>query len=212
MPNISIDLKASQGLSVADGYLVGRVAESLDFPELSRLELYSVNNGWRVSMTLKRDGHDLRLEMLVIKGYCQSWSSEDGQTVETHVRWKDCKVSSLDDWENILLTFRRLTLTWLRKISRSLTRKTQKHWEKTVSIFVDGRWVLKAPFRAMLKSVPVKVGDKVVCDQILAELEAMKMIQPLPSKVDGEVIAIYKTAGELVDDGTSLVEIVPVKN
>ncbi len=60
---------------------------------------------------------------------------------------------------------------------------------------------IKSRVPAMVEKINVKEGDSVSKMDILVELEAMKMIQKVPSPIDGEVSEICIEEGEKVKAG-----------
>ncbi len=54
----------------------------------------------------------------------------------------------------------------------------------------------------------VKVGDQVKKGQVLAIVEAMKLMNEIESEFDGEIAEIYVANGEAVEYGQSLFRIV----
>ena len=66
---------------------------------------------------------------------------------------------------------------------------------------------LTAPMPATVIQVKVEAGAQVKAGDVLLLLEAMKMELPVRAPADGRVTAIHCRAGELVQPGTSLIEI-----
>ena len=66
---------------------------------------------------------------------------------------------------------------------------------------------LAAPMPATVLKIPVAQGDAVTKGQTVLVLEAMKMELPLRAAHDGTIAAIRCREGELVQPGTTLVEI-----
>jgi 3-methylcrotonyl-CoA carboxylase alpha subunit len=66
---------------------------------------------------------------------------------------------------------------------------------------------LAAPMPATVRRIGVKAGDAVKKGQTLVLLEAMKMELPVRSASDGTVTSVNCTEGELVQPGTTLVEL-----
>lgn len=54
----------------------------------------------------------------------------------------------------------------------------------------------------------VKVGDRVKKGQVLAIVEAMKLMNEIESELEGEIAEIYVANGEAVEYGQSLFRIV----
>ena len=67
---------------------------------------------------------------------------------------------------------------------------------------------LRAPIAGKVVKVLVAVGDQVVAGTAVIVLEAMKMENELAAERGGTVSAIHKAAGQAVDTGDLLVEIV----
>lgn len=67
---------------------------------------------------------------------------------------------------------------------------------------------LRAPIAGKVVKVLVAVGDHVAAGAPVIVLEAMKMENELAAERGGTVAAIHKTAGQAVDTGDLLVEIV----
>jgi biotin carboxyl carrier protein len=68
--------------------------------------------------------------------------------------------------------------------------------------------VLRAPIAGKVVKVLVAVGDHVAAGTAVIVLEAMKMENELAAERGGTVSAIHKAAGQAVDTGDLLVEIV----
>jgi biotin carboxyl carrier protein len=68
--------------------------------------------------------------------------------------------------------------------------------------------VLRAPIAGKVVKVLVAVGDQVAAGAAVIVLEAMKMENELAAERGGTVSAIHKAAGQAVDTGDLLVEIV----
>ena len=66
---------------------------------------------------------------------------------------------------------------------------------------------LTAPMPATVIQVKVEPGAQVKAGDVLLLLEAMKMELPVRAPADGRVTAVNCRAGELVQPGTSLIEI-----
>jgi biotin carboxyl carrier protein len=66
---------------------------------------------------------------------------------------------------------------------------------------------LSAPMPATVVKIPVHEGQTVTKGETVLVLEAMKMEMPLRAAHDGTVTAIRCAEGELVQPGTTLVEI-----
>jgi 3-methylcrotonyl-CoA carboxylase alpha subunit len=67
--------------------------------------------------------------------------------------------------------------------------------------------VLGPPMPATVVRLAVKPGDAVRAGDVLIALEAMKMELPIRAPRDGVVSAVHCREGELVQPGTSLVEL-----
>ena len=68
--------------------------------------------------------------------------------------------------------------------------------------------VLRAPIAGKVVKVLVAVGDQVAAGTAVIVLEAMKMENELAAERGGTVSAIHKVAGQAVDTGDLLVDIV----
>lgn len=64
---------------------------------------------------------------------------------------------------------------------------------------------IKARVPGVVNEINVSVGDKVVVKQPLMVMEAMKMMQPVLSPVDGEVTEVLVEEGQRVSGGFVLV-------
>ena len=67
--------------------------------------------------------------------------------------------------------------------------------------------VLGPPMPATVVRIAVKPGDAVRAGDVLIALEAMKMELPIRAPRDGVVTAIHCRQGELVQPGTTLIEL-----
>jgi len=63
------------------------------------------------------------------------------------------------------------------------------------------------PMPGMVVKIDVREGDQVKKNQSLAVVEAMKMENELKSPINGKVIKVCASAGELVDAGRPLIEL-----
>ena len=75
------------------------------------------------------------------------------------------------------------------------------------SVAEAGSGSVTAPLPGIIVEVTCKVGDEVKAGQQVVVLEAMKMQNPLPAPVDGEVKNIYVKSGDAVVVGQVLVDI-----
>ena len=62
---------------------------------------------------------------------------------------------------------------------------------------------------AAVMKVEVEVGQSVAADEAVVILESMKMEIPVLAEVDGSVVEIAVSAGDVVNDGDPLVVIAP---
>lgn len=67
---------------------------------------------------------------------------------------------------------------------------------------------LTAPMPGKVLEVLVRVGDNVVAGQSLMVLEAMKMEHKIVAAIDGTVSAVNFSAGDQVEQGSALLELV----
>jgi biotin carboxyl carrier protein len=95
-------------------------------------------------------------------------------------------------WEAVVLDERTRQL-------RELTRRSGQQ---------AGHVLVKAPMPGLVLRLEVAVGDTVRAGQGLVVLEAMKMENELKAPVSGRVAAIHARAGQPVDKGVTLVEVV----
>jgi biotin carboxyl carrier protein len=72
---------------------------------------------------------------------------------------------------------------------------------------VDEQGALTAPMPATVLKINVAAGQPVKQNEVVMVLEAMKMELPIRSPRDGVVKAIRCEAGELVQPGTTLIEL-----
>ena len=77
-----------------------------------------------------------------------------------------------------------------------------------VDVPVSGEGLtLEAPMPGNILDVKVKVGDKVVENQALVVLEAMKMENEIVAPKPGTITAVYVTKGSPIDVGAPIVTI-----
>lgn len=74
-------------------------------------------------------------------------------------------------------------------------------------ILGERKGALRAPMPSVVVEVKVKVGDKVEVGQAIVVLESMKTEMVLRADVTGIVQAVSCTKGEMVEEGTELVDI-----
>ena len=71
----------------------------------------------------------------------------------------------------------------------------------------SGGLTIEAPMAGSIFAIEVKVGDKIKKDQTLMILEAMKMENEISSPVDGTVLSIGVSKGDMVNAGVVLIQI-----
>ena len=67
--------------------------------------------------------------------------------------------------------------------------------------------VIRCPISGIVAQVMVTVGEKVKAGQVLLVLEAMKMENNITSDYAGKVVNIFVAPGDVVREGTPLIEI-----
>ena len=70
-----------------------------------------------------------------------------------------------------------------------------------------GGTTIEAPMAGSIFTIEVKIGDKIKKDQTLLILEAMKMENEISSPVDGTVLSIGVSKGDMVNAGIELIRI-----
>jgi biotin carboxyl carrier protein len=68
---------------------------------------------------------------------------------------------------------------------------------------------IRASIKGLVNQVPVAVGDLVSEGDVLAVLEAMKMLTNITAEVSGRISEIYVSPGSSVDAGDKLILIDP---
>jgi len=71
----------------------------------------------------------------------------------------------------------------------------------------SGGTTIDAPMAGTILSISVKVGDQIKKDQVLMILEAMKMENEISSAVDGKVLSIGVSKGDMINAGIALITI-----
>lgn len=66
---------------------------------------------------------------------------------------------------------------------------------------------IKTRVPGMVQEIFVKPGDQVKIKDVVAKMEAMKMVQSILSPVEGEVVEVMVEQGERVRGGAVLMEI-----
>lgn len=66
---------------------------------------------------------------------------------------------------------------------------------------------IRSPLPGIIRSIDVKVGDKIKKHDKVAVIEAMKMDNNIVSEIDGTVVSICKGNGDQVLEGDVLIEI-----
>ncbi len=79
--------------------------------------------------------------------------------------------------------------------------------QKSTSAVDDFSNSLSASIPAVVSEVLVQPGDKVIAGDKLILLESMKMVIPIQSPCDGQVIKINCAAGDAVQSGVQLIDI-----
>lgn len=85
--------------------------------------------------------------------------------------------------------------------------ESEKNGSASKTVQASGGTTIEAPMPGSIIDVKVKVGDQVKKDQPLVILEAMKMENEIVSPVDGKIISIGVSKGDLVNPGDILVQI-----
>ncbi len=70
-----------------------------------------------------------------------------------------------------------------------------------------GEILIKAPMPGVIVDIPVKVGDAVTKNQVIAILESMKMQNEFKSPKDGTVKSVRVKPGEKVDQNAVMVSV-----
>lgn len=73
--------------------------------------------------------------------------------------------------------------------------------------FENGKWLLVAPLSGVVIETKVAEGDAIQDGDVIAVVEAMKMLNDLQSKVTGTVSSVMVTEKERVEIGQPLIEI-----
>jgi acetyl/propionyl-CoA carboxylase alpha subunit len=68
---------------------------------------------------------------------------------------------------------------------------------------------VRAPYPGLITEVPVSAGDKISEGDVVAVMEAMKMIHHLAAPVDGVIKAVHCAPNESVETGALLIEFEP---
>ncbi len=72
---------------------------------------------------------------------------------------------------------------------------------------VHGGPSIVAPMHGIVAQIKVKVGDEIVSGQVVAVVEAMKMMNEVIAHRPGTVIAVNAKAGETIESGSSLISL-----
>ncbi len=86
-------------------------------------------------------------------------------------------------------------------------RRSQTRPRDQLAQFHDGKWILLAPLSGVVVETRVAVGDAVQDGDVLAVIEAMKMLNDLQAKVTGIVSSVMVTEKQRVEIGQPLIEI-----
>ena len=86
------------------------------------------------------------------------------------------------------------------------TRITAKYAARKLYEKKDPRMV-KAAIPGVVAEICVKAGDQVKQGDTLLVLEAMKMLNRIPSPMDGKVKTVHAAAGDKVTKGQTLIEL-----
>jgi len=77
----------------------------------------------------------------------------------------------------------------------------------TKSSSASAKGAIKSPLPGIVRSIDVKVGDKVKKHDKVMVIEAMKMDNGITSEVEGIVVSINVSEGEQVLEGDILIEV-----
>lgn len=87
------------------------------------------------------------------------------------------------------------------------TRRRGARREEQAESFVDGVWTLISPLTGVVNELRVDVGNHVQPGDVIAVVEAMKMLNDLRSRVSGVVTAVHVQEKDRVEIGQRLIEI-----
>ena len=87
------------------------------------------------------------------------------------------------------------------------TRRRAARREQQADNFVDGKWGLVSPLTGVISEMRVEVGNVVQQGDVLAVVEAMKMLNDLRARVPGVVSGVFVTEKDRVELGQRVVEI-----
>jgi biotin carboxyl carrier protein len=87
------------------------------------------------------------------------------------------------------------------------TRRRSPRREEQAQSFVDGTWNLISPLTGVVNELRVEVGNHVEAGDVIAVVEAMKMLNDLRSRVSGVVSLVHVQEKDRVELGQRLIEI-----
>jgi biotin carboxyl carrier protein len=87
------------------------------------------------------------------------------------------------------------------------TRRRGPRREEQAQSFVDGSWNLISPLTGVVNELRVEVGNHVEAGDVIAVVEAMKMLNDLRSRVSGVVSLVHVQEKDRVELGQRLIEI-----
>ena len=87
------------------------------------------------------------------------------------------------------------------------TRRRGPRRQEQAESFVDGVWTLISPLTGVVNEMRVEVGNHVQQGDVIAVIEAMKMLNDLRSRVSGVVTTVHVQEKDRVEIGQRLIEI-----
>jgi biotin carboxyl carrier protein len=87
------------------------------------------------------------------------------------------------------------------------TRRRGPRRQEQAESFVDGTWALISPLTGVVNELRVEVGNHVQQGDVIAVVEAMKMLNDLRSRVSGVVSAVPVREKDRVEIGQVLIQI-----
>lgn len=87
------------------------------------------------------------------------------------------------------------------------TRRRAARRQQQAESFIDGRWSLISPLTGVITEMRVEAGNVVQQGDVLAVVEAMKMLNDLRSRVAGVVTDVFVAEKDRVELGQRLVEV-----
>jgi len=169
-------------------------------------------NRGRIALAVERDGETSRVELSDSQGGFQI--RRDGAVVNAEAALASSRlVLSVDGTRSHYIWVAEGERIWIAHEGRS-AEFSVRPWIETAGGGAGGAAAgggnrVTASMPGQISAIRVEVGQTVTAGEIVAVLEAMKLLYSLPASASGKVVGVFASAGDNVAAGAALVEIEP---